>query len=72
MSWLCPYAKRSKYFENRLYCEKCVKDGINYAEPKSFVGIMCLYQKFCNCKSVYLNTDTAKECYKIKSETKKQ
>lgn len=67
MAFKCPYAERSKYFENRLLCKRSIKDGVNYAEPKKFATAMCLYQKFCNCKSQYLNTDTAEKCYELKS-----
>lgn len=67
MSWNCPYAEKSQYFENRLMCKKCKKDGVNYAEPKNFVSAMCLYQKFCNCKNKYLNTEMAQKCYEAKS-----
>lgn len=66
--WNCPYAVKSKYFENRLMCQKSIKEDVNYAEPKNFVTAMCLYQKFCNCESKYINTETAQKCYEIKSK----
>lgn len=68
MEWKCPFAKQSEFFENRLQCVKEIKDNVNYGEPTNFIGSMCLYQKFCNCKSVYLNTEQAKLCYEMKSK----
>lgn len=68
MEFKCPYAVKSKYFENRLMCKNSISEGVNYAEPKNFVTAMCLYQKFCNCKSKYLNTDMAQKCYEAKKK----
>ena len=54
----------------RLICEKEIKEGVNYADPKNFAVAMCLYQKICNCKNQYLNTEQAKKCYELKSKNK--
>lgn len=67
-NWKCPYAKQTRYFEKRLICEKEIKQGVNYGDPKNFAIAMCLYQKFCNCKNQFLNTEQAKKCYELKSK----
>ena len=66
MAWGCPFADKSKYFENRLLCKKEIKSNVNYAEAVNFVTAMCLYQKHCSCKNKYLNTEQAKKCYELK------
>ena len=66
-NWKCPLAKTTKYFEKRLICQKEIKDGVNYADPKNFGIAMCLYQKHCNCNNSYQNTEQAKKCFELKN-----
>ena len=68
MAFSCPFAEKNKYLSNRLMCKKNKIADTNYSEPKNFITVMCLYQKFCGCKNEYLNTDSAKKCYEVKSK----
>ena len=65
----CPFAER-KACAGFLLCRDMYEEGVNYNVRANAMNVICAFQKQCMVTGRMENTDTAKECYKMRLEAK--
>ena len=65
----CPFAER-KACAGFLLCRDMYKEGVNYNVRANAMTVICAFQKQCMVTGRMENTDTAKDCYKMRLEAK--
>lgn len=65
----CPFAER-KACAGFLLCRDMYKEGVNYNARANAMTVICAFQKQCMVTGRMENTDTAKDCYKMRLQAK--
>lgn len=64
--FVCPYAVRRRQYKF-LMCRKQMEDGIDYNNTANALNAFCAHQRTCKCNNAVINSEGARECYKVQS-----
>lgn len=68
-NYRCPFADR-KPCAGFLLCRDLYQDGVNYNVRENAMTVICAFQKQCMKTGRMENTDSARECYRMRCQVK--